>query len=392
MNGSILGRNVFVQCVSFGFMSFFALSAVCDGQIVPLAQTRQIQVFDDFGFHQVSAPDFGPFNASVNPVTVGGNYYGYVDQTSSIGATAISAQGEINGPPAADSSFSVTFLLNEPMLASYFDGGGSGYAENASFAAELYSANSPFPLTTGQYVNGLNGYAIGRSQDLTLPAGVYTINADVFSEIGGTWVGGFKQTLSVTPIPGGSILPTAVASSGNSVAVGTDQIAAIGGGTSAVGGGSVILPNQTTAGAFTSLYFNVSSAAQLDAQLGTTPPANVNFFLSSPGQTTQMWDLHDTGTFTGSATVTLHYNPTLVGGVDPSQLQIWHFTSGEWVAVANEVVDASTNTITFTTDSFSPFVLGVVPEPSSAVLAALGLITLVTYGRQRTRRARSRMD
>ncbi len=99
----------------------------------------------------------------------------------------------------------------------------------------------------------------------------------------------------------------------------------------------------------------------------------------------QFWDLHFDGTFTGAATVTSHCDPTLTGGVPSQDLQIYHYTGGIWVAVANEVIDPVADTITFTTDSFSPFMLGVaVPEPSTLILAALGGVALLTYRRRFT--------
>jgi hypothetical protein len=91
----------------------------------------------------------------------------------------------------------------------------------------------------------------------------------------------------------------------------------------------------------------------------------------------QLWDLHFTGTFTGEATVTLHYDPSLIGNVPASALEIGHYVNGAWVLILPTSVDPVADTITFQTDSFSPFVLAAVPEPSSMMLAAFGVVSLV---------------
>ncbi len=156
-----------------------------------------------------------------------------------------------------------------------------------------------------------------------------------------------------------------------------------GGGPSSVGGTGADFSNSaiTAPGTFTSSYFTPSNQTQLVFDLGSAAAAagQINFAVPSDNSI-QLWNLGFTGTFTGSATVTLHYDPTLTGGVPSQDLQIYHYTGGSWVAVANEVVDPVDGTITFTTVSFSPFVLGVaVPEPSSLVLAVLAGLAWLTY-------------
>ena len=78
----------------------------------------------------------------------------------------------------------------------------------------------------------------------------------------------------------------------------------------------------------------------------------------------QLGEFHFDKTFTGLATVTLSYDPTLLGNILPSQLEIEHYTGGQWVDL-HGVVAAAAHTITFETDSYSPFLLAAVPEPSS---------------------------
>ena len=86
----------------------------------------------------------------------------------------------------------------------------------------------------------------------------------------------------------------------------------------------------------------------------------------------------------GSATVTLHFDPSLIGDFPLADLYIEHYTNGGWTIPSNQVVDTVNDTITFTTDSFSPFMLAVAtPEPSTYVLALLGLGGLLAAARRR---------
>ena len=67
---------------------------------------------------------------------------------------------------------------------------------------------------------------------------------------------------------------------------------------------------------------------------------------------------------------------------------IWHYNeiTGNWEHSGPNDINIATHTITFTTGSFSPFALGnlaLVPEPSTAVLAGLGLLSLGVVGWRR---------
>jgi hypothetical protein len=132
--------------------------------------------------------------------------------------------------------------------------------------------------------------------------------------------------------------------------------------------------------ATTGTLSNTSKLVTTSALAAST--AAFNFQLPTTNSLVQAWDLSFTGTFTGSATLTFHYDPSdLQTGIDPTQLQIEHFTNGQWVALAG-VVDPVADTITVETNSFSPFALGSVPEPSAIGVLVLGL----AMGLRRVRR------
>jgi uncharacterized repeat protein (TIGR03803 family) len=154
--------------------------------------------------------------------------------------------------------------------------------------------------------------------------------------------------------------------------VGANGQVSLNGGSTIAGGSDITLPNVNGAGTFSSTYQSEGSQAALQTALGAAYNG-MNFGLAGtdsngvvlPNSAVQFWDLNFTGTFTGDATVTLHYDPTLTGNAPTSEFQIWHYTGGGWNPVANEVVNPILDTITFTTDSFSPFLLGFINGPDA---------------------------
>lgn len=122
---------------------------------------------------------------------------------------------------------------------------------------------------------------------------------------------------------------------------------------------------------------------------GAIPGLNTTDFII-PGSTFQYWNLDFTGSLAGGATVTFTYDESLLGGADESQLRIYHYENGEWIA-QDGVVDPVSNTImVHGITSLSPWGLfsatgGTedVPEPASLIAwAALSLIGFTFSARQ----------
>jgi PEP-CTERM motif len=155
-----------------------------------------------------------------------------------------------------------------------------------------------------------------------------------------------------------------------------------GGGVGSVGGIAVD-PSAIAANGTLTSTFTTTSTANLGQAIGADAAQQINFALT--GATAQAWDIHFTGVLQGLSTVVLHYDPTLIGNSPESDLRIEHYENGIWAVPTGQVVDTVAHTITFQTDSFSPFVLAVAqtPEPSTLVLAAFGGFALLLHRRRR---------
>ncbi len=275
---------------------------------------------------------------------------------------------------------------------------------SSGFPIYNLAGNLVVPNNLALWVYGDSSGAFSHPIDVTesgnrLSTGVWTGTdfnglADPFS-LGGTFPGYPDTDYGLTDFPGGpgnggwtsdyyansTMLLPMYAISG----VLTVRTATAGGGLTSVGGVNADFGNAnvTTPGTLTSNFQEATSAAALTAAIGTVAAGQINFLLS--GSMIQVWDLSFSGVFTGDATTTLHFDPSLIN-VPVADLVIEHYENGQWAIPSGQVVDPVADTITFQTDSFSPFVLSEVPEPSTFALLIAGAIGLVVAGRRKPRR------
>jgi hypothetical protein len=154
------------------------------------------------------------------------------------------------------------------------------------------------------------------------------------------------------------------------------------GGSSSPGGVDISLGEVVEEGIFEA-SFEVTTQDAIEDLLGALP------FELPNGSSANLWNLDAGGAFSGLAEVTFGYDDgTLLPGFDETRLAIFHLEGGSWVELLG-TVDPTANTITASTSSFSPFVLGVtaVPEPGTALLFGGGL-ALVAAARRSVRSSR----
>ena len=96
-----------------------------------------------------------------------------------------------------------------------------------------------------------------------------------------------------------------------------------------------------------------------------------------------MYELEFTGSFDGTVLLVLGYDDTLLPpGFDEEMLALYHFRDDVWMRL-DGTVDSLLNTISVTTDSLSPFGIGVLPEPATAWLMLAGAMAVLHRGRRR---------
>lgn len=156
----------------------------------------------------------------------------------------------------------------------------------------------------------------------------------------------------------------------------------VGGGPGVVGGMQATFDAITQDGRFSADFFRPDNTADLTLRIGDDAAGAVDFNLATPDY--QLWNLEFSGVFTGDADLVFHYDDAGLL-VDESLLRIRHFVNGQW-EIPGQSLDTVNNTITLAANSFSPFILTGVPEPSSAVLLGLGIATLL--GRRASRHSR----
>ncbi len=212
--------------------------------------------------------------------------------------------------------------------------------------------------------------------------------------ISGTYVNqsGAFQTVETWSLDS---VATAHFGSGNVASVTPTQTQAdVLGGSSTTGGVSINFSGDTNGGTFSAQQLPNSSGLPLDAITAAQGDAAFAVSTADLAADPQIWSVEYTGLQSGqSATLVFNYDPLkLPQGTDESKLGLWHYNSSSQQWTFGGTVDTLNHTITFVTDSFSPFELGVypVPEPSTLALLGCGLAALATGGLLRRRRVASR--
>ncbi len=164
------------------------------------------------------------------------------------------------------------------------------------------------------------------------------------------------------------------------------------GGAGATGGVTAAFSDTATAGTLS--VQQIPNDTSLSQAAVDAAAANHAFAVSTQALSVapQIWDVHYDGNLNGgNATLVFNYDPALLpAGTDQSALGVWHYSALRDKWEFGGTVDTLNHTITYVTDGFSPFELGVnAPEPSTAVLAAFAMVPWA-YRAWRRKRAQVR--
>lgn len=164
----------------------------------------------------------------------------------------------------------------------------------------------------------------------------------------------------------------------------TPNTMSAGGGTGTTGGIQATFSDMVSPGVVTSTYLTPADSVELQQEIGAAAASQMHFIV--PNGQIQLWNVGFNGVASGPTQVVFHYDPTLIGETPESELAIYHFENGGWELLTG-VVDINAHTIAVTTDGFSPFALGEVPEPSAFSLLTIGAMCLLGRIWRRTRGA-----
>jgi hypothetical protein len=339
-----------------------SLSTPIDGHFLidfdPLANTpTTMQFIGGHGYYRLASPNVGQpavgGGLGMAPANVAG-------QASTVVWAIRNLVWDFSSAPIT----SANGLFDAHQTSYSVLSGGIDYRRNSVPIPQTWAGASG-PITGGAWTLSESSPGSG---DWTLSGTPYLDNIPALS--------GYLKT-------SGTIVATAHFASPNiAVVAPTDTHADVLGGESAVGGVSATFSQPTTGGTLS--VQQVPNETGLSAAAVAAAATNPVFALSTQALSAapQIWNVDFTGQLSGaSATLVFHYDASLLPqGLDESTLGIWHFNSNTSHWDFGGIVDANADTIAFTTNSFSPFELGVtVPEPSSIVLSTFGLIGLAFW-------------
>ena len=304
-----------------------------------------------------------------------------------------------DGTTATDTSISTynNFVAAEAALNPALPAGvtWTAVASTGSNAANLNAPSGSYPVynTGGHLVSIGNSIYSGSLQN---PVGFDQLGA---TNVSAPWTGSNADGTLNAGFPLGSPIYVGVGDSTSSTATWLNATFGVanavsqrslyalsspisstvaGGGSSVVGGVQATVAG-TAIGTLSSSFVATTDPVASEALIGSAAFAAINFSLPAypphPAMPVyQAWELTPTTAFPPvPCIVTVHFDASMILPSQISELTVMHYMNGTWqFPPVPCVVNATADTMTFTTTRFSPFMLAVVPEPSTWSLLAMG--------------------
>ncbi len=275
------------------------------------------------------------------------------------------------GDPNGEFRHDTTQVAVDPTYA----GSGSTFRDYIGFGSNVVPEG---------YANGLYGTMTADDHGVGKPSvGVHleieadTLNGDdYFSATEGPdgWVSGAQKYNLPILAPGQSVSIDLLLGilTGTEVSKTGDVSGSANGGASCVGGVDYHFEKVITPGAFYAEYDDLDED-ELDEHINNGDIGAPTFVI--PGDF-QVFELEFDGEFDGDVELILHYDPTLLGGFNERDLRIYHYIDDQWEGLPT-LIDAFADTATVTVSSLSPFGVGIIPEPASIAMLAVGGLALL---------------
>jgi hypothetical protein len=273
--------------------------------------------------------------------------------------------------PLANYRYDLTQLAIDP---SYAWSGGSTLRDYISFGSRV----APVAVDNGRYgIAGVDDHVTTGKPSVGVHLAIENdalSGSDDFADATTPWVGGAQKYSLGTLLDGESASLDLMLSVRTGTVIstsGTDCSGSANGGSGHVGGVDFLFEKILTPGDFFAEY-GVADAQEMALRIAAGEFGIPTF--AQPGAM-QLFELDFEGEYDGAVQLTFAYDAAqFPAGLDESQLQMFHYKGGQWQNLGG-IVDPVAHTITVTTENFSPFAIGMVPEPAAlAVLTALAAV------------------
>lgn len=120
----------------------------------------------------------------------------------------------------------------------------------------------------------------------------------------------------------------------------------------------------TAVGETVNLSFDmVDQAGNVGLAISTTGPASATAFTLFPANPPKYYEISTDALFSGSITITLSYDDAGMTAEEEGRISLWHYDGNEWINITQEL-NMVDNFVTGQTTSLSPFVLGLLADPT----------------------------
>ncbi|HZZ44935.1 MAG TPA: DUF3466 family protein [Tepidisphaeraceae bacterium] len=290
---------------------------------------------------------------------------GSLNDSSVVGIATVGTPGDLAN--AINYAYVYSTVTGQASILGNSIGGFSTTANSINSNSQIVGASYDGSANHAYIYNSSTGLMTDLNTVANVPTGFVLSDARSINNNGQILVTGTAGTTTESFI----LSPNTISSAPVTGDIdGNPVVVTVNGGSSTPGGVSATF--NISSGIF-SAYYTPQSISSL---ISTSGPLDFN--VPSTDSSIQSWYLLFQGNLNDYyIPVSFTYDPSLLpAGTDPSDLRIYHYEHGQWILPDNEIVDTLNHTISFQSEGFSPFALGLanLPEPTCLSFLAFGAI------------------